>query len=116
MGGSMDLLGKDVQWCLLLQMLYHSLLSLPFVVISIEDSLVRFVSLTQRRHDTLQFAPACLSADLGMKFTGSDQRHQQCKIFPIALCSSRLEGKETLNPCAFVPPNVGKADAVGFSA
>src|SRR6266851_4628433 len=99
---SIDLHRKVLQWCLFLHMLYPSLLSLSFVLVSMEDSLARYVSLTQSRHDTLQFAPACLRADLGMKFTGSDQRHQQCKIFPIALWSSRLEGKETLNPLSIL--------------
>src|SRR6266404_5317791 len=108
---SIDLHRKVLQWCLFLHMLYLSLLSLQFVSVNMEDRLARYVSLTQSRHNTLQFAPACLRADLGMKFTRSNQRHQQCKISPIALWSSRLERKETLNPCAFVPRKVGKADA-----
>src|SRR5260370_27074773 len=99
---SIDLHRKVLQWCLFLHMLYLSLLSLPFLLVSMEDSLARHVSLTQSRHDTLQFAPACLSADLGMKFTGSDQRQQQCKIFPIALWTSRPEGTETLTPLSFL--------------
>src|SRR5215469_10850380 len=112
---SIDLQRKVLQRRLFLHMLYLSLLSLPFVSVKMENRLARYVSLTQSRHDALQIAPACLRANLGMQFTSSDQRHQQCEIFPIALWSSRLEGKETLNPCAFVPHKAGKTDAGGFS-